>query len=146
MSDSKILACPNCGQKNRVQVVASGVPHCARCGSPLPWLVDISSADFQSGVADSPLPVLADFWAPWCGPCRMVAPAVEKIAGDLAGKVKVVKINTDEQPELQARFGVRGIPTLVLFEDGKEKDRVIGARPAPALRSWLDESLASVRR
>ena len=146
MSDFRILGCPNCRQKNRVKVAAAGVPHCAKCGSPLPWLVDISAADFESGVAGSPVPVLADFWAPWCGPCRMVAPAVERIASDLAGKLKVVKINTDEQPELQARFGVRSIPTLVLFENGKEKDRIIGARPAPALRDWLDGTLASAPR
>lgn len=146
MSDTKVVTCSTCGQKNRIRTAAAGIPHCARCGSPLPWLVDISRTDFQSGVAASPVPVLADFWAPWCGPCRMVAPAVEKMAADLAGKLKVVKINTDEQPELQARFGVRSIPTLVLFENGQEKDRVIGARPAPALRSWLDAKLASAAR
>jgi thioredoxin 2 len=143
MSDTKVLACPNCGQKNRVKVAATGVPHCASCGAALPWLVELAAADFQSGVADSPVPVLADFWAPWCGPCRIVAPAVEKVATELAGKLKIVKINTDEQPELGARFGVRSIPTLVLFEHGKETDRVIGARPAPALRQWIDSKLAS---
>jgi thioredoxin 2 len=143
MSDTKVLTCSSCGQKNRVKVAAAGVPHCARCTAALPWLVDISTADFQPGVAESPVPVLADFWAPWCGPCRIVAPAVEKIANDMAGKIKVAKINTDEQPGLQARFGVRSIPTLVLFEGGVEKDRVIGARPAPALRAWLDEKLRS---
>jgi len=141
MSDAKVLTCPSCGQKNRVRVAAAGVPHCAKCGAALPWLVDISAADFQSGVEGSPVPVLADFWAPWCGPCRMVSPAVEKIASDLAGRLKVVKINTDEQPQLQQRFGVQSIPTLILFEGGREKDRVIGARPAPALRSWVDERL-----
>lgn len=141
MSDTKVLACPTCGQKNRVRVAAAGVPHCAKCGAALPWLVDISTAEFQSGVAESPVPVLADFWAPWCGPCRMVGPAVEKIATDLAGKVKVVKVNTDQQPELGERFGVRSIPTLILFAGGREKDRVIGARPAPALRSWLESNL-----
>jgi thioredoxin 2 len=143
MSDTKVVACRTCGQKNRVRVAAAGVPHCAKCGAALPWLVDISMGDFQPGVAESPVPVLADFWAPWCGPCRIVASAVEKVAADLAGKVKVVKINTDEQPELQARFGVRSIPTLILFEGGREKDRVIGARPAPELRAWLDEKLGS---
>ena len=143
MSDARVLTCRNCGQKNRVKVVAAGIPHCARCGSALPWLVDISASDFQPAVTESPVPVLADFWAPWCGPCRMVGPAVEKIANDLAGRVKVVKVNTDEQPDLGARFGVRSIPTLILFEGGKEKDRVIGARPAPALRSWLDSKLVS---
>jgi thioredoxin 2 len=144
MSEREIVTCAGCGQKNRVRAAAAGVPHCAKCASALPWLVDISTADFQSGVAASPLPVVADFWAPWCGPCRMVAPAVEKLAGDLAGKVKFVKINTDEQPELQARFGVRSIPTLVLFENGRESDRIVGARPAPALRSWLDGRLRGV--
>jgi thioredoxin 2 len=146
MSDPRVLTCTSCGQKNRVKVAAAGVPHCAKCGAALPWLVEISSDDFQSGVTGSPLPVLADFWAPWCGPCRMVAPAVEKIASDLAGKLKVVKINTDEQPELGQRFGVRSIPTLILFDGGREKDRVIGARPAPALRSWVDEKLSTSAR
>lgn len=146
MSETKVITCPTCGQKNRVKVTATGVPHCAKCGAALPWLVDIGASDFQSGVAESPVPVLADFWAPWCGPCRMVAPAVEKAATELAGKLKVVKINTDQQPELGARFGVQSIPTLVLFENGKEKDRVVGARPAPALRSWLDERILSASR
>jgi thioredoxin 2 len=143
MSDTTVLTCPRCGQKNRVKAATAGVPHCAKCGSPLPWLVDVSTSDFASSVEASPVPVLADFWAPWCGPCRIVAPAVEKVAADLAGKIKVVKINTDEQPELSNRFGVRSIPTLILFENGSEKDRVIGARPAPALRTWVDEKIRS---
>jgi thioredoxin 2 len=143
MSDSKVVTCPTCGQKNRVKVAAAGVPQCASCGSPLPWLVEVTSAGFEAGVEASPLPVLADFWAPWCGPCRMVAPAVEKVAADLAGKVKVVKINTDEQPDLGSRFGVRSIPTLILFEHGREKDRVVGVRPAPALRAWIDSKLSA---
>ena len=143
MSDSKVLACTNCGQKNRVQIAASGVPHCGKCGQPLPWLGAVSTADFQQAVEASPLPVLADFWAPWCGPCRMVGPAVEKMATDLAGRIKVAKINTDEQPELGERFGVRSIPTLVLFEKGREKERLIGARPAAELRSWLDSKLST---
>src|SRR6266550_5724847 len=138
MSDSRVQACANCGQKNRVMVAAGGVPHCAKCGAALPWLVEVATADFGAGVEASPVPVLADFWAPWCGPCRMVAPAVERLAADLAGKLKVVKINTDEQPELQQRFGVRSLPTLVLFQDGREKDRAVGARPAAALREWVD--------
>lgn len=146
MSETRVLTCPHCGQKNRVAVAASGVPHCAKCGSALPWLVDVSTSDFKSAVEASPVPVLADFWAPWCGPCRMVAPAVEKVAADLKGKLKVVKINTDEQPELGSRFGVQSIPTLILFEQGRETDRIIGARPEAALRGWVDEKLRTAAR
>jgi thioredoxin 2 len=141
MSDPGVVACASCGQKNRLQVAASGVPHCAKCGSALPWLVEISNGDFKAAVEESPVPVVADFWAPWCGPCRMVAPAVEKVATELAGRVKVVKINTDAEPGLGQRFGVRSIPTLVLFQEGREKDRVVGARPAPELRAWLGSRL-----
>src|SRR5207237_9370871 len=115
----------------------------AHVGPPLPGLVEVTGADFEAGVEASPLPVLADFWAPWWGPCRMVAPAVEKVAADLAGKVKVVKINTDEQPDLGSRLGVRSIPTLILFERCREKDRVVGVRPAPALRAWIDSKLSA---
>ncbi len=146
MSDSKVLTCPSCAQKNRVQISAAGVPHCAKCGKPLPWLGEVSGADFGLAVESSPVPVLLDFWAPWCGPCRMVAPAVEKVAVDLAGRIKVAKVNTDEQPQLGERFGVRSIPTLVLFENGREKERVVGARPAAELRSWLDSKLHAPAR
>jgi len=141
MADGKVLACPSCGQKNRVRAAAGGVPHCAKCRKPLSWLVDISMAEFKAGIEESPVPVLADFWAPWCAPCRMVAPLVERLASDLAGKLKVAKINTDEEPGLGERFAVRGIPTLILFEKGREKDRVTGALAAPALRSWLEARL-----
>jgi thioredoxin 1 len=103
----------------------------------------VTDETFERDVLRSAKAVVVDFWAPWCGPCRIVAPAVEKVAADLAGKIKVVKINTDEQPELSNRFGVRSIPTLILFENGHEKDRVIGARPAPALRTWVDEKIRS---
>ncbi len=140
--DSAVLECTACGQKNRVKPAASGVPHCAACGHALPWLIDVSTSNFHAGVESSPVPVLADFWAPWCAPCRMVAPVVERIATDLAGRVKVARINTDEAPELGNRFGVRGIPTLILFEHGREKDRITGGMPGPAMRRWLEERLA----
>lgn len=141
MSETRVIACPKCGQKNRISAVAPGVPHCAKCGSPLPWLVTVTQGDFAGAVEQSPVPVLADFWAPWCAPCRIVEPAVEKLSVDLAGKLKVVKVNTDEEPGLGSRFGVRGIPTLLLFAGGKERDRVTGAMPGPALRSWVDARL-----
>lgn len=141
MNETQIIVCPACSQKNRLKGNASGAPHCARCRQALPWIVDVSGSEFQSGVATSPLPVLADFWAPWCGPCRMVSPAVERLATDLAGKLKVAKINTDEAPELGSRFEVRGIPTLILFDHGREKDRITGAMPAPVLRHWVESRL-----
>lgn len=141
MAEREVIACASCGQKNRLRVAASGAPHCGKCGRALPWLVDVTADDFAAAVEQSPLPVLVDFWAPWCGPCRMVAPAVEKLSADMAGKLKVAKVNTDDEPELGGRFGIRGIPTLALFVEGRERDRVSGALPGPALRQWVDSRL-----
>jgi thioredoxin 2 len=142
-NESGLVRCPNCGKMNRVKPAASGVPHCAACGATLPWLTESSEADFPSVVEQSTVPVLVDFWAPWCGPCRMVSPAVEQIAKDLRGRLKLVKVNTDNAPNLSQRFGIRGIPTLIVFDHGKEVARVTGALPAPALRTWVDQHLPS---
>jgi thioredoxin 2 len=141
MSEPKVVTCPKCEQKTRIQSAADGVPHCPKCGEALPWLTDTGASDFNAVVEKSPIPVLIDFWAPWCGPCRMVAPAVERLSNELAGKLKAVKINTDLEPGLQERFGVRGIPTLVLMDGGKERDRVTGAMNAEALRRWVASRL-----
>jgi thioredoxin 2 len=137
MTEPAVVRCAQCGTGNRVHAAAGGIPHCARCGRPLAWLARATAGEFAAVVEHSPIPVLVDFWAPWCGPCRMVEPAVEKLARDLAGRLKVAKLNTDEEPSVQARFGVRGIPTLILLEGGRELDRVTGALPEPALRKWL---------
>lgn len=141
MSDSKVVVCDRCGQGNRVRGVAEGAPHCGKCGAALPWLTDVTEASFAGAVERSPLPVLVDFWAPWCGPCRMVSPAVERLAAALSGSLKVAKLNTDQEPGLGQRFGVRGIPTLILFDGGRERDRVTGALPAPALQEWVRSRL-----
>lgn len=141
MSEAKVVNCPNCGQRTRVHPAAAGVPHCPKCGRPLPWLTDVDVAGFGSVVENSPIPVLIDFWAPWCAPCRIVAPAVERLSEELAGRMKVAKLNTDLAPALQERFGIRGIPTLVLMDGGKERDRVTGAMNLNALRQWVEQRL-----
>ena len=105
------------------------------------WVVDATDDEFHAVVDESSLPVLVDVWAPWCGPCRMVSPALEKLAGELAGRLKLVKVNADANPEVSRRFEVRSIPTLVILDHGQVVDKQIGARPEPQLRSWLASKL-----
>jgi thioredoxin 2 len=142
MSEPKIVRCPACGRANRVRPEASGVPVCGACGKPLPWVVEADDQSFHAVVEQSPVPVLVDFWAPWCGPCRMVSPAVEQLGVELAGRMKVAKVNTDTAPTLGHRFSIFSIPTLMLVADGEERDRVVGAQPAPAIKRWLEPRLA----
>ena len=130
------VACPSCGKRNRVPVTAAGTPRCASCHADLPWLVEAGEADFDE-VVDSPLPVLVDLWAPWCAPCRMVAPGVELATRELAGHLKAVKVNVDEAPGISARFGVQGIPTLLVLRGGRPVARQVGALPADRLVSWV---------
>jgi thioredoxin 2 len=106
-------------------------------------VVDTSDADFSAVADESSIPVLVDVWAPWCGPCRMVSPALEQLATELAGKLKLVKVNADEAPQVSRRFDVQAIPTLVLMHHGTVVDKQVGAAPAPALRSWLTGHLPS---
>jgi len=138
---TKVVVCPSCSTKNRVPAVAGGMPRCGHCQNPLPWVVDTSDADFAAVVDQSTVPVLVDVWAPWCGPCRMVSPALEQLATELAGTLKLVKVNADEAPEVSRRFEVQGIPTLVLMQHGKMLHKQVGAAPASTLRSWLLEHL-----
>ncbi|MHA0036198.1 thioredoxin TrxC [Deinococcus sp. PESE-13] len=135
---SDILTCTQCHAKNRVGAVPAGqVPSCARCGAALPWLHDGTDATFEQDLQTS-VPVLVDFWAPWCGPCRVMGPVLEDLARDLPGKVRVVKVNVDENPRTAARFEVRSIPTLLMFKDGEEVDQMVGVTQKAALRARVE--------
>jgi thioredoxin 2 len=137
-----IIACPNCATKNRVRATPSGVPRCSVCETLLPWIVEAGPDTFDEEIKSS-LPVLVDFWAPWCGPCRTVSPLVERMAQENAGRLKVVKLNVDHAPAISARFGVQGIPLLVLIRAGHEADRLVGAAPLAQLQAWLAPHLTA---
>lgn len=141
---TSIVACIGCGRKNRVPAAAAGTPRCGQCHAALPWVVDTDDHGFRVVADDARLPVLVDLWAPWCGPCRAVSPALERLAGDFAGRVKLVKVNVDEAPGLSRRFSLQAVPTLLIMHHGEVAAHRTGAAPEAALRSWLDQSLASI--
>jgi thioredoxin 2 len=143
-ADALVVVCPNCGRKNRVPAAANGRPRCGRCHNPLPWVAEADDESFAERVEHAGLPVLVDLWAPWCGPCRAVSPALENLARDRAGRVKLVKVNVDESPATASRFGVQGIPTLLVLYRGTVVARQTGAAPEQALRQWLDRALDTV--
>ena len=136
-----VIACPNCGKKNRVPAAVKGRPRCAQCHRDLPWIAEAGDAEFSAVVEDASLPVVVDLWAPWCGPCRMISPALEEVATQLRGRMKLVKVNVDESPATAARFRVQGIPTLLLFDQGQLVDRSVGAKGAAELRDWIEPLL-----
>jgi thioredoxin 2 len=136
---AEIVTCATCGTRNRLPAAAKGVARCAVCHTALPWLTSAGDGDIEQVVTAASLPILVDLWAPWCGPCRVVAPGVEQAARELAGRLKVVKVNVDEAPGVAERFGVRGIPTLLILRQGREVARQVGAVPPPALLRWVEE-------
>ncbi|MFJ5878323.1 thioredoxin [Streptomyces sp. NPDC093088] len=136
------VTCPNCGRGNRIPVAAEGRPRCGHCKQALPWLVDAGDDDFAEVVEWATVPVVVDLWATWCGPCRMVSPALEQVARDLAGRIKLVKVDVDRNPQLSRRFEVQAVPTLLVLDKGETIARQAGAAPAHVLRSWVEQAVA----
>ncbi|RMG92114.1 MAG: thioredoxin TrxC [Zetaproteobacteria bacterium] len=148
MAETELYSCPACGAVNRLPAdrLVAGEGHkivCGKCrGKIFPGLpIEIGGRDFAATVLHAPLPVLVDFWAPWCGPCRMLGPVLERLAAQLAGRLIVVKVNIDEHAHLADRFSVRSVPTMMLFRRGQVVETMLGAMPLEALlgkiRPWL---------
>lgn len=139
-----LVRCPSCGTNNRIpreRIGPETQPVCGRCKKNLPVdaaPVAVTDATFAAEVERWPVPVLLDLWAPWCAPCRMIAPLLEAIAGEMAGRVRIAKLNVDENPATAARLGVQGIPTLLILEGGREVDRMVGALPRAEIARRLD--------
>lgn len=136
-----MFRCSSCGAFNRVPAQRpAGDPSCGKCHATLDLSgapQEVDAQGFERAVASSPVPVVVDFWAPWCGPCRMAAPILEEVGRAQAGKALLLKVNTDEHPQPSARLGIRGIPTFIVFSEGQEKARQSGVLPAPAMHQWV---------
>lgn len=141
MSANTQISCPTCQARNRVPISATGKPRCGKCQTDLPWLANATGAELDNAITASSIPILVDLWAPWCGPCRTIAPALEQLAQQRPGSLRVVKVNVEEHPAVSAKLGVQGIPTMVLYRDGKEVSRQVGALPADRISQWVDSSL-----
>ena len=150
MSETLVIRCPACGVANRVprDKIDQGLqPMCGRCKTPLAVSIEtrpltVTDATFSAEVERSPVPVLVDAWAGWCGPCKMIAPVIDELAAEMAGRLRVAKLNVDENPLTAARFDLRSIPTLLLFKGGRETDRIVGVQPKSEISRRLERLLA----
>jgi len=134
MPDPLLLPCPSCGATNRVPIEKIGPgrePVCGRCKSPLRvgHPIDVTDASFSTHIESAPLPVFLDMWAPWCGPCRAIAPIFDQLAAEMAGRVQFARMNVDDNPHTSERFRIQSIPALLILKGGQEVDRIVGVQP-----------------
>ena len=139
-----IVTCPRCGAKNRVDERAEARrPICGKCSTPLPVTdaaspMTVTDASFANDVLNSPVPVVVDCWAPWCGPCRMMMPTIDRLARESEGKYRVAKLNTDENPQIASQYHIDGIPTLLILQQGRLLQKLVGVQPFETVKSHLD--------
>ncbi|HET9469217.1 MAG TPA: thioredoxin [Vicinamibacterales bacterium] len=145
--NERLVTCPSCGTKNRLPPVHAGRKAvCGKCKTPLTdsgGPVEVTDATFSAEVERSATPVLLDLWAEWCGPCHMLAPTIDQLSSEMAGRVKVAKLNIDENPGVANRFSVRSIPTLLVLKGGREVDRLVGVQPKQEIVRRLETVLRS---
>ena len=143
--NERLVTCPSCGTTNRLPPVQAGRKAvCGKCKTPLPDTggpIEVTDTTFSSEVERSATPVLLDLWADWCGPCHMLAPTIDQLSSEMAGRVKVAKLNIDENPGVPNRFGVRSIPTLLVLKGGREVDRLVGVQPKQEIVRRLENVL-----
>ena len=144
----QLVLCPSCGTKNRIPPLQAGSKaRCGKCKTPLAGPgggpIKVTDTTFLAEVERSPTPVLLDMWADWCRPCHMLAPTIDQLSSELAGRVKVAKLNIDENPRIAGRFGVQSIPTLLVLKAGREVDRIVGVQPKQEIIRRLEQVLAS---